>query len=133
MAQVLTAPRVQYSGRMSSVEEAISKCNPTMQRKLIYINAALRFQQFYREQGDKTAMLEKHKEVVTSLDKLGEASCSQFENEFLGSLWERAGKQLQDTACHSEQYHCFIRAMNHYEHANNSDKSLQVFRNLYRK
>jgi len=113
---------------MSSVDEAISRCNPGIREKLTYIDIALQDQQLYLERGDEEKMMQKHREAISALDEIANQTRESLENEFLGELWERAGGQLMHTNYHFERSHCYKSAMVHYKKANNLDKYFQAFK-----
>ena len=113
-----------------SIETVVQERTPI---QLIFIEAAIRKQQNFRESGDYNNMIRMYNAAADALDEIGRLTHSQKTNELLGELWEQAGKQLRDTRNYAEHYHCIINAMAHYKQANNHERFLQAFRNLYGK
>lgn len=113
-----------------SIENVVQERTPI---QLIFIEAAIRKQQNFRESGNYNKMMEMYKTAAEALDELGEYKHVMRTHKQLGELWEQAGEQLQDTPHHAEHYHCIISAINHYKNANKWDKAHAAFRNLYGK
>jgi len=103
------------------------------QIQLVFIEAAIRKQQNFRELGDDKNMIKMYRTAVEALDELGEYEHLMRTHKQLGELWERAGKQLKGTSHYAEHNHCFTSAMAHYKEANKHERFMQAFGNLYGK
>ncbi len=112
-----------------SIDTVVQERTPI---QLVFIEAAIRDQQNFRERGDDKNMMKMYRTAAEALDELGEYGHFMRTHEQLGELWEQAAEQLQGTQHYAEHYHCVISAINHYKDANKWDRAYGAFRNLYR-
>lgn len=113
----------------TSIDDSVQERTPI---QLVFIEAAIRKQQNFKELGDYKNMMKMYRTAAQALNELGQYEQAMRTHEQLGELWEQAGEQLQGTRHYAEHYQCVISAINHYKDANQWDRAYLAFRRLHK-